>query len=112
MTDKVVVLSSCGSSEEAEALARHLVEQRLAACVSVVGKARSFYWWQGKIEESGEWMLVIKTARGTVERLREALSAMHSYQTPEVIALPIVDGSTAYLEWMERELELPKPDPS
>jgi periplasmic divalent cation tolerance protein len=104
MTDKIVVLSTCASAEEAEKIARHLVENRLAACVSIVPQVRSIYRWKGVVEDASEWLLIIKSRRGLVERLSAGIASMHSYQVPEVVALPIVDGAPAYLSWLEREL--------
>lgn len=104
MTDKIVVLSTCGSAEEGERLARRLVEERLAACVNVISGARSFYRWKGAIESADEFLLVIKTSRDLFERLRAVLEAAHSYELPEVLALPVVAGSPAYLNWLEGEL--------
>ena len=105
MTNNIVVLSTCGSAEEAERIARQLLEARLAACVNVIMQVRSFYWWQGKVENSGEYLLVIKTSRELFEKLRTVLEAAHSYELPEVLALPILDGSPNYLLWLEGELE-------
>ena len=105
MTNNIVVLSTCGSADEAERIARQLVEARLAACVNVIMQIRSFYWWKGKIEDSGEWLLVIKTSRGLFERVRLVLEGAHSYELPEVLALPVVEGSPNYLTWLEGELE-------
>jgi len=99
-----VVLSTASSAAEAEAIARRLVEERLAACVNVVTGVRSFYRWKGKIEKSPEWLLVIKSSRGRFEELRAALEKLHSYDVPEVIALPVVEGTKNYLHWMEGEL--------
>ena len=104
MTDKIVVLSTCDSEETAAALARALVEKRLAACINILPKARSIYHWQGKLEDAEEWILVIKSRRDLFDRLCEAIAQTHSYEVPEVIALPIVDGSEAYLAWLDREL--------
>ncbi|PYT30144.1 MAG: divalent-cation tolerance protein CutA [Acidobacteria bacterium] len=104
MTDKIVVLSTASSVAEAETIARRLVEERLAACVNVVTGVRSFYRWKGKIEDSSEWLLVIKSSRGRFEELRAALEKLHSYDVPEVIALPVVEGTKNYLNWMEGEL--------
>lgn len=104
MPDKAVVLSTCASAEEAAALARRLLEERVAACVNVVPGVRSFYWWKGEIEESGEWLLVIKTSFDRLDRLRAALEAAHSYELPEVLALPVAGGSARYLAWLDREL--------
>ena len=105
MTDKIVVLSTCASAEEAEKLARQLVEQRLAACVNIVSGARSVFRWKEKIENASEWLLVIKTRRDRFEALRDTLIGMHSYDVPEVIALPVIDGSAAYLGWVDREVD-------
>ena len=104
VTDKVIVLSTCASSEEAGKLARALVEKRLAACVNVLPGVRSIYRWKDAIEEDEEILLVIKTSRALVEELRAEIERLHSYEVPEVIALPIVDGSERYLAWMTREL--------
>ncbi|MDP9171804.1 MAG: divalent-cation tolerance protein CutA [Acidobacteriota bacterium] len=107
MTDKIVVLSSCGSPEEAERLARVLLEAKLAACVSVVMQKSSFYWWKDKIEVASEWLLIIKTKRELFDPVRLKLELSHSYSVPEVIALPIVDGSPSFLAWMDSELAGP-----
>ena len=104
MTDKIVVLSTASSAAEAETIARRLVDERLAACVNVVTGVRSFYRWKGKIEKSPEWLLVIKSSRGRFEELRAALEKLHSYDVPEVFALPVVEGTKNYLHWMEGEL--------
>ena len=104
MTDKIVVLSTSSSIEEAEKIARVLVEERLAACVNVLPGLRSFYRWKGAVEDSAEWLLLIKSSRGQFEKLKTALEKLHSYEVPEVIALPIVDGSKNYLLWLEGEI--------
>jgi periplasmic divalent cation tolerance protein len=104
MTDKIVVFTTCANQEEAAKIARHLVERRLAACVSIVAQVQSIYRWKGAVEESTEWLLIIKSRRGLVERLSAEISSLHSYQVPEVVALPLIDGAPAYLNWLEREL--------
>ncbi len=104
MSDKIVVFSSCGSAEEAERLARQLVDEHLAACVNVISPVRSFYRWNGVVEDAAEFLLVIKSSRGLFERLRVVLEAAHSYELPEVLALPVVEGSPTYLKWLEGEL--------
>jgi periplasmic divalent cation tolerance protein len=104
MTEKIIVFSNCGSEEEAIRVARALVEARLAACVNIVPKIRSIYRWKGAIEEESEWMLVIKSSRPHLSRLEAELRKAHSYEVPEVLAVPVVDGSEDYLGWMDREL--------
>jgi periplasmic divalent cation tolerance protein len=105
VTDKIVVLTTCDSADEAERLARHLVEHRIAACVNVVAGARSIYRWKDKIEDAAEFLLVIKSRRDVFPKLRTAIAQLHSYEIPELIALPVVDGSEAYLSWLDREID-------
>ena len=104
MTDKVVVLTTCASQEHASHLARHLIEERLAACVTILPQARSFYRWKEKIENEEEFVLLIKSGREVFPKLREAIAKEHTYEVPEVIALAVVDGSEAYLNWLDREI--------
>jgi periplasmic divalent cation tolerance protein len=104
MTDKIVVFSTASSAEEAEKIARELVNERLAACVNVVPAIRSIYRWQGKIEDSQEVLLIIKSSRERFDALRTLLEKLHSYEVPEVIAMPVVDGAPNYLNWMDGEL--------
>ena len=107
MTDKILVLSNCGTAEEAGRVARALVEARLAACVNVVPGVLSLYHWQGAIEEAAECTLLIKTTRQQFPALCTELRRVHSYQVPEIIAIPIVDGDAAYLDWIDRESSKP-----
>ena len=104
MTDKIVVLSTCASAAEAERLARRLIDERLAACVNVISPVRSFYRWKGAVEDSAEWLLIIKSSRELFASLSAALESAHSYELPEIIALPVIEGSQNYLSWIEREL--------
>jgi periplasmic divalent cation tolerance protein len=104
MTDKIIVLSICASAEEAERIARQLLEKRLAACVNLVAGARSLYRWQGAIEEAAECLLIIKSRRDLWEELRAEIQRLHSYEIPEVLLLAIEDGSPAYLNWLNEEL--------
>ena len=109
MTDKIVVFSTCETDEQARAIARHLVEKRLAACVNIVPGATSIYRWKGAVEEAAEFVLIIKSRRDLFSALRSELAKMHSYEVPEVIAMPIVDGSEEYLAWLDREVATPEP---
>jgi periplasmic divalent cation tolerance protein len=103
MTDKIVVFNTCSSEEEAARVARHLVENRAAACVSIIPQIASVYRWEGAVEQSTEWLLVIKTRRDLFARLSAELRRVHSYQVPELIALPVVDGLPDYLAWLDKE---------
>jgi periplasmic divalent cation tolerance protein len=100
MTDHVVVLVTAASADEAAALGRTLVEERLVACANVVGPIRSIYRWQGAVEDATEHLLLLKARADDVDALAARVRALHSYDVPEVIALPIVAGSTAYLAWL------------
>jgi periplasmic divalent cation tolerance protein len=104
MTDKIVVLSTCGSEEEADRLARLLVERRLAACVNILPNMRSVYRWKGAIESAAECLLVIKSSRPNFDALRATLEGAHSYELPEALALSVVDASPAYLDWLDSSL--------
>jgi periplasmic divalent cation tolerance protein len=104
MTDKIVVLSTCASAQEAELIARRLLDKRLAACVNILPGVRTFYRWKGAIEDDKEILLVIKSSRALFGELRAEIEKLHSYEVPEVIAIPLVDGSERYLAWLDREL--------
>jgi periplasmic divalent cation tolerance protein len=100
MTDKIVVLSTCSTAQDAERLGRALVAGQLAACVSVVPQIRSFYHWKGEIESAAEFLLIIKSSRDLFDALKIELEKLHPYEVPEVIALPIVAGAENYLNWL------------
>ena len=105
MTDKRLVLTTASSLEEAKQLARALVERRLAACVNIVPQIESIYWWKGEVEEARECLLLIKTKEEAFERLREAISELHSYEVPECISLPVDDGTAPYLQWIDESVK-------
>ncbi len=97
----VVVLCTVPNEEEASRLGHLLVEKRLAACVNIVPGLRSLYWWEGKVQDDAELLLVIKTRQERFETLRETLVEAHPYSVPEVIALPIEAGHAPYLDWVK-----------
>jgi len=105
MTDKRIVLSTAGSTEEAHRIARHLVENRLAACVNIVPQIESVYRWQGKVESSSEWLLLIKTTSGNVPAVEDAIRELHSYDLAECVAIAIDGGSSEYLDWIGESVE-------
>jgi periplasmic divalent cation tolerance protein len=96
----VIVLTTVGADFDARAIARSLVEQRLAACVNIVPGLTSVYRWQGRIHEEGEQLLVIKTVDDHLHELRELLFALHPYEVPEFVVLPIASTSDAYGAWL------------
>ena len=98
--DALVVLITVASREEAERIARRLVEDRLAACVNIVPQVRSLFIWQGKFSQQDELLLVAKSRRARFQELTTAVKQLHSYSVPEIIALPILAGSADYLGWV------------
>src|ERR1700694_3350285 len=100
MTDKRIVLCTAGSEDEARKIARHLVENRLAACVNIVPHVESVYRWQEKVESASEWLLLIKTTLEKFPNVRDAIRELHSYELPECISIRVDDGSATYLEWI------------
>ena len=103
MTDKRLVLSTCGSHEVATKIARALVVGQIAACVNVLGPMESVYRWKGTVETSHEFLLVIKTRRKEFAGLQRVIREMHSYEVPEIVALPIVAGSERFLAWLNEQ---------
>ncbi len=101
MTDKLLVLTTAGSEEEARKVAYALVERRLAACVNIVPRIHSVYRWEGKVESADEFLLVIKTARSREKEVQSAVRELHSYSLPEHVALAMDAGSDEYLQWIE-----------
>lgn len=105
MTDKIAVLVTCGSAPEARRIARALVERRLAACVNILrAPVESVYRWKGKVESAREVLLVIKTTRKRFAALEAEVRRLHSYDVPEIIAVPVVRGSRKYLAWVSESV--------
>ena len=100
MTNALLVLCTCSSGEEASKLAHSIVSEGAAACVNIVAGLESVYRWQGKIETAQETLLLIKTTRKQFVALRDLIVKLHSYDTPEVIAVPVTDGLAKYLAWL------------
>jgi periplasmic divalent cation tolerance protein len=101
MSDAVVVLVTAADADEAARIGRALVTERLAACVNVVGPIRSIYHWQGAVEEATEHLLVVKARRADTDALEARVRALHAYDVPEVLVLPVAGGSAAYLAWLD-----------
>jgi len=101
MTQARIVLTTTGSQEEAQKIARAVVERKLAACVNIVPRIESIYRWQDKVESATEWLLVIKTEAKAFEGLRDSIKELHSYELPECVMVEVADGSKEYLGWIE-----------
>lgn len=100
MTDKLLVLTTAGSEDEARKIAHTLVERRLAACVNIVPQIHSVYRWRDKVESAEEFLLIVKTTRGCEEQVESAIKELHSYELPECIVIGIDGGSEEYLRWI------------
>ncbi len=91
---------SAGSREEADGVASAVLDRRLAACVQVVGPVESRFWWEGRLDAATEWLCLVKTTDDRLDEVVGAIREAHSYDTPEIIALPVVGGSEGYLRWV------------
>ncbi len=100
MSEALIVFCTCGSQDEADRIANTLVNERVAACVNILPPLKSVYRWQGAVEQAEEVLLLIKTTPGQLARLRDRIPAIHSYDTPEIIAIPVAGGSERYLAWL------------
>jgi periplasmic divalent cation tolerance protein len=103
MSDYILVLSTVPYEQKGWEIARTLVQERLAACVTVSATSRSFYWWEDSISEEKECVLFIKTKSALYSQLEARLKEIHPYTVPEIIAFPVVHGSESYLKWMSKE---------
>jgi periplasmic divalent cation tolerance protein len=103
INDYIQVFTTVEKREDADRMASNVVEKRVAACVQIVGPIHSTYRWKGKVEEAGEWLLLMKTRRDLFSSLEKEIKTIHPYEVPEIIALPIVAGSASYLDWIAAE---------
>ena len=104
MKTYIQVTTTTETKEQAQKIAQYLVETRLAACVQITGPITSIYPWKGKVETANEWLCLIKTREELFEKVETTIKKMHSYETPEIIAVPIIKGSKEYLRWLDDEL--------
>lgn len=100
----VIINITCGNKEEAEKIAKALIDEKLVACANILGGINSIFWWEGKVEHSPEVVLTMKTIRGNFDKVAARVRELHSYQVPEIVALPIVEGSKDYLQWIENSV--------
>ncbi len=102
----IVIMVTTANREEAEKIARRLLDEKLIACANIIGPVSSLFWWSGKLEKSEEYVLLLKSRLELFEKLSESVKALHGYEVPEIIALPIIKGSPAYMEWLNSTLRL------
>lgn len=103
----VVILVTCANKREARRIARGLVEQRLVACVNIVDEIKSIFWWQKEINSANEVLLIAKSKRSLIQKIIKQVKSLHSYQTPEIIALPVVGGNQDYINWINESVRQP-----
>jgi len=103
MANTIIVQTTIDSRDGAHRIGQALVERRLAACAQISGPIASTYWWQGQMEHAEEWVCAVKTTQELYEPLERAIRALHPYETPEIVATPIIAGSQSYLAWIEAE---------
>lgn len=96
----IVIFITAASKKEAVKIAEALLRRRLAACVNIVGKVESFFWWQGKIDRARECLLIAKSAKSKLGKIIKAVKSLHSYEVPEIISLPVSGGNKNYLDWI------------
>lgn len=107
MAEYVQVLTTVGSEEEAAKIGGDLLERRLVACAQTIGPITSRYRWQNKLEEEREWQLLAKTETRLYEEVERAIRSLHSYEEPEILAIPVLAGSSGYLGWISASVESP-----
>lgn len=109
MTEAVVVLVTTSGEDEANRIACALVDERLVACVNLLGAVRSIYRWQGEVQSDAEVVMMIKTTRDRFDVVERRVRELHSYEVPEVIAIPIAAGSAPYLDWIAQQVSAAEP---
>jgi periplasmic divalent cation tolerance protein len=100
----ILVLMTASSKDEAKKIVRSLLEKKLIACANIIDSVSSVFWWQDRIEEEKEVLVIMKSHKELFNKVSKKVKELHSYDTPEILALPIVDGSSQYLEWMKKVL--------
>jgi len=103
--EEIVIFITAPNEDEAALIARSLVESRLAACANIIRNVRSIYTWQGNIQDDSEVLMMVKTRKGLFKSVSGRVKELHSYDVPEIIALPIIEGSPDYLEWIKTSTE-------
>ena len=101
----MIVIMTAPNKQEAANIVRALLEERLIACANILDSVNSFFWWKGKIEEEKEVLVIMKSQKNLFKKLSKTVTELHSYDVPEILALPIVESSSAYLDWMKACLE-------
>ena len=104
MNDLIIILTTVSSKKEAEIIGSKLIDKKLAACVNIIPNIKSIYRWKGKINKDSEYLLIIKTVKRAEEDVFENIRKLHSYDTPEMISIPIIGGEKSYLNWLSKSV--------
>ncbi|MFQ6068653.1 MAG: divalent-cation tolerance protein CutA [Candidatus Bathyarchaeia archaeon] len=104
MKEYIQIITTTDTKESAEKIADMLVKNRLAACVQIIGPIASVYWWKGKIEKFAEWLCIIKTRRDLYKDIESSIRRKHTYEIPEILAVPVIEGNESYILWLSKEL--------
>jgi periplasmic divalent cation tolerance protein len=105
MTKYIVTFVTCSSKKEAKLIANKLLNEKLAACVNIIEGISSFFWWKGKLDKADESLLIIKTVKKNFGKIRKTVKKLHSYEVPEIIALPVAKGNRNYLKWIDESIK-------
>lgn len=105
MSEYIQVFTTVENRDDADQIAKTLVEKRLAACIQIIGPLTSYFQWEGKLESSQEYLCLIKSREDIYPKLEEAIKRLHPYEVPEILAIPVIKGSKEYLNWLDQELK-------
>ena len=105
MKKYIVVFVTCTSKKEALAIAKKLLNEKLIACANIIEGVSSLFWWKGKVDKARETLVIIKTARKNFNKIKRRIKRLHSYEVPEIVALPIASGENSYLKWIDKSIK-------
>lgn len=103
----IIIFITCPNKKEAQHIGRALIQKKLAACVNIIGKVESLFWWQAKVDKAAEVLLVVKSKKAKLGKVIKLVKSLHSYDVPEIIAMPIIGGYKPYLDWIDDSLRQP-----
>jgi len=104
MKEYIQIITTTDTKESAEKIANALVQNRLAACVQIIGPMTSVYWWEKKVEKATEWSCIVKTRKDLYKTVESTIRLNHTYEIPEILAVPVIEGSESYISWLDKEL--------
>lgn len=105
MKSYIVIFATCANKKEASLIAKRLLTKRLVACANIIDGAKSFFWWKGEVDKAAEALVMMKTVKGNFSKIQKVIKTLHSYEVPEIIALPVIDGEKTYLKWIDESVQ-------